>query len=338
MSSSKVLEEACSIAERIAIFNQKDDNPYHLIAKNISDKKIKHIVTVARGTSDCVALYASYLFAKTLGLTTYSLPPSIITLENSHFDFSNTLVLVISQSGLSKDLIICEQASRKMGAETMILTNNVNSPIVNNANYFFNINAGEEESVAATKTFALSLLNIIKLIAVVSDNKKIIDNIFQLPDHISKESKDLWDPELIDKNVSNGFIISRGLGYALSTEISIKFKELCQEQIEPFSSAEVMHGPKSLIENSFKLFTLSLNDSSGSSVLKDTKKLMKITNKVYSITYQSNASLNYSSMNHPELDSIIIMSKFYPWIIKYSMYKGLNPDNPRYLTKVTQTY
>tara|TARA_B100000959_G_C14892325_1_gene587279 strand:+ start:194 stop:1210 length:1017 start_codon:yes stop_codon:yes gene_type:complete len=338
VSSSKVLEEACSIAERIAIFNQKDDNPYHLIAKNISDKKIKHIVTVARGTSDCVALYASYLFAKTLGLTTYSLPPSIITLENSHFDFSNTLVLVISQSGLSKDLIICEQASRKMGAETMILTNNVNSPIVNNANYFFHINAGEEESVAATKTFALSLLNIIKLIAVVSDNKKIIDNIFQLPDHISKESKDSWDPELIDKNVSNGFIISRGSGYALSTEISIKFKELCQEQIEPFSSAEVMHGPKSLIENSFKLFTLSLNDSSGSSVLKDTKKLMKITNKVYSITYQSNASLNYSSMNHPELDSIIIMSKFYPWIIKYSIYKGLNPDNPRYLTKVTQTY
>ena len=338
MNSCKVLEEAYSIAERIAIFNQKDDNPYHLIAKNISDKKIKHIVTVARGTSDCVALYASYLFAKTLGLTTYSLPPSIITLENSHFDFSNTLVLVISQSGLSKDLIICEQASRKMGAETMILTNNVNSPIVNNANYFFHINAGEEESVAATKTFALSLLNIIKLIAVVSDNKKIIDNIFQLPDHISKESKDSWDPELIDKNVSNGFIISRGLGYALSTEISIKFKELCQEQIEPFSSAEVMHGPKSLIENSFKLFTLSLNDSSGSSVLKDTKKLMKITNKVYSITYQSNASLNYSSMNHPELDSIIIMSKFYPWIIKYSIYKGLNPDNPRYLTKVTQTY
>ena len=338
MSACKVLEEACSIAERIAIFNQKDDNPYHLIAKNISDKKIKHIVTVARGTSDCVALYASYLFAKTLGLTTYSLPPSIITLENSHFDFSNTLVLVISQSGLSKDLIICEQASRKMGAETMILTNNVNSPIVNNANYFFHINAGEEESVAATKTFALSLLNIIKLIAVVSDNKKIIDNIFQLPDHISKESKDSWDPELIDKNVSNGFIISRGLGYALSTEISIKFKELCQEQIEPFSSAEVMHGPKSLIENSFKLFTLSLNDSSGSSVLKDAKKLMKITNKVYLITSQSNTNLSYSSMNHPELDSIIIMSKFYPWIIKYSIYKGLNPDNPRYLTKVTQTY
>ena len=94
-------------------------------------KKIKYIVTVARGTSDCAALYASYLFAKKLGLTTYSLPPSIITLENSKFDFSNTLVIVISQSGLSEDLIKCEKTSREMGGETIILSNNLNSPMIN---------------------------------------------------------------------------------------------------------------------------------------------------------------------------------------------------------------
>ena len=167
MSISKVLEEANSIAEKIAVFNQSDENPYHSIAKKILDKSIKHIVTIARGTSDCAALFASYLFAKALGLTTYSLPPSIITLENSNFDFSNTLVLVISQSGLSKDLIKCEKASRIMGAETAILTNNLNSPMIKNANYFFNINAGREVSVAATKTFILSLVNIVKLVAIV---------------------------------------------------------------------------------------------------------------------------------------------------------------------------
>ena len=88
MISSKVLEEANSIPEKISIFNQSDENPYHFISKKISEKKIKHVVTIARGTSDCVALYASYLFAKTLGLTTYSMPPSIITLENSNFNFS----------------------------------------------------------------------------------------------------------------------------------------------------------------------------------------------------------------------------------------------------------
>jgi len=101
-----------------------------------------------------------------------------------------------------------------------------------------------------------------------------------------------------------------------------------------------MHGPRSLIENSFKLFTLSLNDSSGAGVLGDTEKLRKITNKVYSIKSRSDQKLDlgFSSLNCPELDSIIIMSKFYPWIINYSIYKGLDPDTPRYLTKVTQTY
>ena len=339
MSTSTVLEEAIGIAEKIAIFNQSDENPYHLIAKKISEKKIKYIVTVARGTSDCAALYASYLFAKKLGLTTYSLPPSIITLENSNFDFSNTLIIVISQSGLSEDLIKCEKTSREMGGETIILSNNLNSPMVNSANYFFNINAGEEISVAATKTFILSLLNIVKLVAIIKNDKEMLNNILKLPKYLNKELNNPWEAELIDKNISNGFIISRGLGYALSTEISLKFKELCQEQIEPFSSAEVMHGPKSLIQNSFKLFTLSLNDPSGRSVKVDAEKLMNITNKVYEIKSNStnNSNFIFKTLNSPELDSIIIMAKFYPWIIKYTVLKGLNPDKPRYLTKVTRT-
>ena len=340
MSNSKVLEEAKSIPEKIYIFNQSDENPYDQISKKILDKSIKHIVTIARGTSDCAALYTSYLIAKALGITTYSLPPSIITLENSNFDFSNTLVIVISQSGLSEDLVQCEKASRIMGAETLILTNNLNSPMIKNANYFFNINAGKEVSVAATKSFILSLLNIIKLVAIIKNDKEILNNILQLPEHLNEELNNPWDEELIDKNISTGFIISRGLGYALSTEISLKFKELCQEQIEPFSSAEVMHGPRSLIQNSFKLFTLSLNDSSGESVKKDTDILKKITNKVYEIESKSKNKLNlfFKTLNSPELDSIIIMSKFYPWIIKYSMLKNLDPDKPRYLTKVTSTF
>ena len=339
MITSNVLEEANSVAEKIAIFNQEDKNPYQEIAKKILNKEIKHVVTLARGTSDCAALYASYLFAKSLGLTTFSLPPSLITLENSHFDFSKTLVIVISQSGLSADLVKCEQASRKMGAETIILTNNPNSQIINNADYFFNINAGNEISVAATKTFILSLLTIIKLVACIKNDIEILNNISKLPEHIHNEFFQSWDPEIIDKNISNGYIISRGLGYALSTEISLKFKEICQEQIEPFSSAEVMHGPKTLIENSFKLFTLSLTDNSGLSVAKDAEKIMKITNKTYSIKskFETKNDLVYTSLNSPELDSLIIMSKFYPWIIKYSKLKGLDPDKPRYLNKITTT-
>jgi len=339
MNNSLVLSEATSVIDKITNFNDRDQNPYDEISKIILNKDIKNVVTVARGTSDCAALFCSYLFAKSLGLITFSLPPSLITLENCRFDFSNTLVIVISQSGLSEDLIQCENASRKMGAKTMILTNNMNSPMIKNANFVFNINAGMERSIAATKTFVLSLLNIVKLVAIIKNDKKIIQNIFNLSDHLNYEFKNHWNPEIINKEVSNGFIISRGLGHALSTEISLKFKEICQEQIEPFSSAEVMHGPKSLIQNSFKLFTISLDDPSGKSVLNDSKKLLQITDKVYSIGSKSNeiANLSYVSLNSPELDSILIMCKFYPWIIKYSKLKKLDPDNPRYLTKITHT-
>ena len=137
-----------------------------------------------------------------------------------------------------------------------------------------------------------------------------------------------------------GYIISRGVGYAISNEISLKFKELCQEMIEPFSSAEVMHGPKSLIENSFKLFTISLRDKSGMIVAKDSSQIISLTNLHYEITYDENTNtkLRYNTSEMIELDPIIVLSKFYPWGVNYSFEKGLDPDNPRYLTKVTKTF
>jgi len=339
MDDSLVLNEALSIPEKIDYFNQNDKNDYRLIAKKIKEKKIKHIVTVARGTSDCAALFASYVFAKKLGLTTYSLAPSLITLENSIFNFENTLVIIISQSGLSQDLIECEKAARQMGGETLILTNNQNSPMINTANSFFYINVGEEKSVAATKSFVLTLLVIIKLIAFTKSNEILLNNLISLPEFLIQDRLVEWNYEIVNSAISNGFIVSRGVGAALTAEMSLKFKELCQEQIEPFSSAEVMHGPKSLIQNSFKLYTLILNDLSGASINRDTSKIKKNTNLLYEISSKKdeNKFFYFSKNNSLELEPIVVMAKFYPWIIKYTIAKGFNPDNPRYLTKVTQT-
>ena len=340
MVNSLVLDEALSIPTVIDQFSNIDDNPYDSIAQLIIQKKIKYVVTIARGTSDCAALYSSYIFAKHLGLPTYSMPPSIITLEQSKFDFSEALVIVISQSGKSTDLVECERKSRLMGAKTVIITNNEDSPIINEANYFLNMFAGEEKSVAATKTFTQTLLVLIKLIFICLGKKNINDDIKKLCDIIVNDSSNEWKTNIIDKYINTGFIIGRGVGFALSNEISLKFKELCQEMIEPFSSAEVMHGPKSLIENSFKLFLLGMNDKSGLTVNKDVNELKNYTNLVYEMSSNENVKSDffYPSNKILELDSVILMSKFYPWIIRYTINKGLNPDEPRYLTKVTQTF
>jgi glucosamine--fructose-6-phosphate aminotransferase (isomerizing) len=340
MDDSLVLEEALSIPTIIDQFSNIDDNPYDSIAQLISQKKIKYVVTIARGTSDCAALYSSYIFAKHLGLPTYSMPPSIITLEQSKFDFSEALVIVISQSGKSTDLVECENKSRLMGARTVIITNNVDSPIVKEANYFLNMFAREEKSVAATKTFTQTLLVLIKLVFICLGKKNINDDIKKLSEIIVNDSINEWNTDIIDKSINTGFIIGRGVGFALSNEISLKFKELCQEMIEPFSSAEVMHGPKSLIENSFKLFLLGMNDKSGLTVNKDVHELKNYTNLIYEMSSNKNVKSDffYPSNKILELDSVILMSKFYPWIIRYTISKGLNPDEPRYLTKVTQTF
>lgn len=340
MVNSLVLDEALSIPTIIDKFSTVDNNPYEDIAKLINQKKIKYVVTIARGTSDCAALYSSYIFAKYLGLPTYSMPPSIITLEQSKFDFSEALVIVISQSGKSADLIECEKKSRLMGAHTVIITNNIDSPIVKEADYFLNMFAGEEKSVAATKTFTQTLLVLIKLIFICIDKKDINDDIKKLSEIIINDSSNEWKTNIIDKSISTGFVIGRGVGFALSNEISLKFKELCQEMIEPFSSAEVMHGPKSLIQNTFKLFLLGMNDKSGLTVNKDVHELKNYTNLIYEMSSNENVKSNffYPSNKVSELDSVILMSKFYPWIIRYTIEKGLNPDEPRYLTKVTQTF
>ena len=340
MVNSLVLDEALSIPTVIDQFSNIDDNPYDSIAQLINQKKIKYVVTIARGTSDCAALYSSYIFAKHLGLPTYSMPPSIITLEQSKFDFSEALVIVISQSGKSTDLVECERKSRLMGAKTVIITNNEDSPIINEANYFLNMFAGEEKSVAATKTFTQTLLVLIKLIFICLGKKNINDDIKKLCEIIVNDSSNEWKTNIIDKYINTGFIIGRGVGFALSNEISLKFKELCQEMIEPFSSAEVMHGPKSLIENSFKLFLLGMNDKSGITVNKDIYELKNYTNLIYEMSSNENVKSDffYPSNKILELDSVILMSKFYPWIIRYTINKGLNPDEPRYLTKVTQTF
>ena len=339
MNKSIVLNEALSIPERVNDFALNDKNKYSDLAKLIVEKKIQYIVTVARGTSDCAALYASYMFAKYLGLPTYSMPPSIITLEKSKFDFSKALVIIISQSGMSEDLIECENMSKLMGATTILISNNEKSPIINNCNHFFNINAGEEKSVAATKTFIMSLLIIIKII-YKSLGKNIDKEVEVFSNNLIEDSNNQWDSNIINKSIETGFIISRGVGYAIANEMSLKFKELCQEMIEPFSSAEVMHGPKSLIQNSFKLFTISLKDKSGNIVKKDSKEITKLTDLHYEISYkqENKNTLFYNSFELEVLDPIIILTKFYPWIVNYSIEKGLDPDNPRYLTKVTKTF
>ena len=222
MNKSQVLDEALSIPKVIENFSNIDNNPYLEISNLINQKKIKYVVTVARGTSDCAALYSSYIFAKYLGLPTYSMPTSIITLEKSKFNFSEALVIVISQSGKSEDLVECEKKSKEMGATTMLITNNENSPIINKAHYFFNMYAGEEKSVAATKTFVQTLLILIKLVYLIQEKDEINDHIKILSEFLLNDSQNQWDTNLVDPSINTGYIEELVLLFRMKSLLNLK--------------------------------------------------------------------------------------------------------------------
>ena len=116
------------------------------------------------------------------------------------------MVIVISQSGKSADLVECERKSRLMGANTIIITNNVNSPIINEANYFINMFAGEEKSVAATKTFTQTLLVLIKLVFICLGKKNINEDIKKLSEIIVNDSGNEWNTDIIDKSINLSLI------------------------------------------------------------------------------------------------------------------------------------
>ena len=109
--------------------------------------------------------------------------------------------------------------------------------------------------------------------------------------------------------------------------------------IEPFSSAEVMHGPKTLIDQSLKIVTLSLSDASGIAVNNEIEELKRYSQNIYCINSSNdkNTDFRFLSIKIPEIDSILLMSKFYPMIIKYDFNIGIDADFPRYLSKIIRT-
>ena len=339
LNKSIVFQESLSIPEKIKNFIDNDKNNYQAVSKLLSSKKITNVITIARGSSDNVALFSSYLIAKNFGLPVSSLPPSLITIEKSKIDLSSSIVLIISQSAKSKDLIECGKQVKKMGAIIILISNNNKSPIIKYCNHFLFLNAGVELGIAATKTFVLSLIIIIKIIYKSRDDQ-IDKKIKLLAQRLISDETASWSISKINRKINTGFIISRGIGLPLAHEISLKFKELTQEFMIPQSSAEIFHGPRSLIDKKTKIFYLTMRDKSSGSVKNDLNRILKLTQNKYEFSTKFYHKYNFYSSISPEsyLDPVLIMSKFYPWIIKYAFRKGLDPDKPRYLQKVTDTF
>lgn len=307
-------------------------------------------VTVARGSSDHAATFAKYLFETQLGLPTASAAPSVTTLYGAKLSLRNSLVIALSQSGASPDLVETLAAARQAGAVTVALVNQVPSPLAQIAEYVIPLHAGPELSVAATKSYLAMLGALVQFTALMTQQPALLNALDALPDALHSAVDMDWSPAILQyENQQNTYVIARGFGFPIAQEAALKFKETARIHAEAFSGAEVMHGPVALVREHFPILLFGQQDVALPGILDLGRQIKKLGGNVLLAvpTHQRNQSLLTDAANcvlqmpaalHPVCDPLLVIQAFYSMMAKLAQARGLNPDAPVNLSKVTKTW
>jgi len=227
---------------------------------NLADRMradlIRQVVIAARGTSDNAGIYAKYLLGMVNGLIVSLATPSVFTIFKQPPRLEGTLVL----GSKSPDIVAVLAEARRQGAVTAAITNITDSDLAQQADYVIGLYAGEERSVAATKTYTGELAAIALLSACLKDEPQMLADLRQIPEYVASTlAIDTRVVEIVQRfrYMRECVVIGRGYNYATAFEIALKLKELTYTIVEPYSSADFLHGPLALIEHGFPVLMIA---------------------------------------------------------------------------------
>lgn len=301
---------------------------------------IKRVLFFARGTSDTAAMYGMYLMPVVAGLDATSGSPSIATAYNASVDLSETLVVCISQSGSTKE--ICESAewAKKCGATTVAITNGSDSLLSQVCDVTIQLNAGKEEAVPATKTYTCSLVAIAMLAGVLANDEGFLTELQQVPAAIEKTLTTVDVEELAVALAKHDRVVLTGRGFSLSaaSEIALKLKETCYVLAMGGSTADLQHGPLAVLDDSTPLVIFDPHPQSpvqsGLDAVAD--RAHALNAQVFRIGVNGSEGLKVWPL--PEtLAPVVLPLPGQLAVERAAQKRGLDPDQPRGLTKVTQT-
>jgi glucosamine--fructose-6-phosphate aminotransferase (isomerizing) len=314
-------------------------------AEAIRVYKPRFVVLVARGTSDNACTYARYLIEKEWKVPVSLAAPGVTTLYGSKIDYRGGLVIGVSQSGQGPDVCDVVQTARSQSALTVGLTNNMKSRLAHEAKYTIDLSCGPEKSVAATKTYTSELVALYGLIMAVNNGAKVKNELKALPKLIAqgcKLSEAIWKYSNRFHYLSSCVVIGRGFHYGLAQESALKLKECAQVMAHAYSTADFHHGPKTLAGKDFPVILIAPTGAT----LKGSLALLKELNErgAFVIAFSSvpqvlkKASVAIRIPSGSEvINPIGIAPMIQTLALAVAMVKGLNPDQPPYLKKVTQT-
>lgn len=316
------------------------ENAVAAAAKEIAARNPRFGVTVARGSSDHICTYLKYAAEILLGLPVASVGPSVASLYQAPLRLDGSLCLTVSQSGKSPDIVEMARSAGRDGALTVAITNDPSSPLALASAHVLHIHAGPERSVAATKTFVTSAVAGLLLLAHWKGDTALLAGLSTLPEALSRAVAIDWSAMRQGlSGKSSLYTLGRGPSWAMSNEAALKFKEVCQIHAESYSSAEVMHGPVSIVGEGFPVIAFAAADAAEGAVAEAADLIAATGAQVYATTDRVRAAtpLAHVRAGHPLLDPICLIASFYANVERLAIERGIDPDTPRHLRKVTET-
>ena len=339
--SREIFEQPAALAR---LLEQRD--VVETAAERIRSFDPAWVTIAARGTSDNAARYAQYVFGAHNNLSVGLAVPSLITLYDAAPKMDKALVLGISQSGQSPDIVAVVKAAREQGAATLAISNDPGSPLALASAACLPLCAGEEKAVAATKTYSTQLLALAMLSAALDDDESRWDDLERVPALVEET---LGLNRSIESAVSRFtkarqlLVVGRGFNYSTAFEIALKVKETSYIVAEPYSVADLLHGPVAIVEPGFPVMLVA----PAGAAYDDAVELMSLLEKrgAEVVVLSSERALQArapSSLRIPEnvpewISPIVAIVAGQMWALGLALAKGLDPDHPRGLSKITLT-
>ena len=313
--------------------------PLARLAERLRQTPPRAVVTCARGSSDHAATFARYLIETRAGVLTSSASPSVSSVYEVTPDLVDTVMLAISQSGASPDLLATVSRARSNGARIVALVNAESSPLAQLADDLIPLGAGPELSVAATKSYIASLAAIVQLVAGWTRDAELAAALESAPPLLERAFELDWSAALTPlADANNLYVIGRGLGLGIAQEAALKFKETCGIHAEALSAAELRHGPMALVRAHFPLLIFTQDDESRAGVVQLAGELADRGAAVLIAGAEvAQATVLPTAKAHPVIEPLLHVQSFYALANALSLERGRDPDRPPHLSKVTET-
>jgi glucosamine--fructose-6-phosphate aminotransferase (isomerizing) len=340
---SEIFEQPLRIKSLLA--DQR--NNIEEIAAQIQKRNIQYVFLAARGTSDNAGRYANYLLGAMNGLPLALATPSLFTYYKQPPKLKNALVVGISQSGKSPDIVSVLEEGKKQNCLTLAITNEPNSPLGKTSDFVLDIQAGAEKAVAATKTYTTQLMTIAILSAALSKNKTRWNELGKVSGwmkQVLKQNDFIQQATERYRYIDQTVVLGRGFNYATAFEWALKLKELTYIIAEPYSSADFAHGPIAMVESGYPIFAVSPKGKVFDSMLEMLKRLRSDISAELVVISNDKRALSFAQVpleipaDVPEwLSPLVCILPAQLFAYHLTLAKGYNTEQPRSIRKVTET-